>query len=140
MRSPFTECIIFVTICGRSLLQAQKHKISSIYGDATLDWEGPRQWLDSILTTRLQGLNQHYPSQAETHDPLLLFAHVLSQATVIYLCKSTMEARPILASDDTEQCRERALQAAEIIVQLGEIMHELHFSKVNCRHRLFCCR
>lgn len=134
MRSPFTECIIFVTICGRDLLHVQQHKISSVYGDKTSDWEGPRQWLDSILTTRLQSLNQHYSSPAEAHDPLLLFAQILSQATVIYLCKSTIEARPNQEDVEMDHCRERALRAAETIVQLGNIMHKLHFSKVNRRH------
>lgn len=134
--SPFTECIILATICGRNLLHAQQHKISSVYGDTRSDWDQPHQWLDNILTTRLQGLTQHHLSSAEADDPLLLFAYGLSQATVIYLCKSKMEARPSLVGVEVEQCRERALRAAEIMVQLGKRMQKLHFSKAGHMNNL----
>jgi hypothetical protein len=97
----------------------------------TADWEGPLEWLDSILTARLQVLQECYPSPTEAYDPLLLFAHVLGQATVIHLFDSTMQLESSLSDSNILQCQERALRAAGVVVQLARTMRELHFSKAS---------
>lgn len=136
VRSPFNECLILATICGRSLLRAQQRNISKAYGDTALDWAEQHRWLDSILTSRLQVLSQCYPSPTEAYDPLLLFANILSQATVIYSCKGMIEsvAKPVdlvEASPEVLECQHRALAAAATIVRLGKALRELHFSKAS---------
>ncbi|KAK2603398.1 hypothetical protein N8I77_009860 [Diaporthe amygdali] len=92
VRSPFNECLITVTICGRVLLRGQQQNISRAYGDIGLDCAEQRWWLDGILATRLQVLSQCYPSPAEAYEPMLLFAHVLAPATIVYYCNGMIES------------------------------------------------
>ncbi|KAK9319018.1 fungal-specific transcription factor domain-containing protein [Lipomyces orientalis] len=136
VRSPFNECLILATICGRSLLRGQQYNICKAYGAMALDLAEQRRWLDSILTTRLQVLSQCYPSPTEAYDPLLLFANILGQATVVYYCKGMMEsvASPVdllEASTEVLECRHRALAATATIVRLAKSLRELHFSKIH---------
>lgn len=135
-RSPFNECLILVTICGRSLLRRQQHNISQAYGDVASDWTQHRGWLDNILSTRLQVLTDCYPSPAESYDPLLLLANILSQATVVYYCNNMLESAsgltdPAEASADVVECQHRALAAATNMINLGKTLCGLHFSKVS---------
>ncbi|KAJ4361749.1 hypothetical protein N0V83_010689 [Neocucurbitaria cava] len=136
--SPFNECLIMVTICGRSLLRGQQQNISKAYGDTELGSAEQRWWLDGILTTRLQVMSQCYPSPGEATDPLLLFAHILAPVTVLYYCNGMMEslAGPFGSeknSDEITEYRHRALDATATVIRLAESMSELHFSKARKR-------
>lgn len=132
--SPFNECLIMVTICGRSLLRGQQQNISKAYGDTELGSAEQRWWLDGILTTRLQVMSQCYPSPGKATDPLLLFAHILAPVTVLYYCNGMMEslASPLGSEKNSDQImeyRHRALDATATVIRLAESMSELHFSK-----------
>ncbi|PYI09913.1 hypothetical protein BO78DRAFT_426914 [Aspergillus sclerotiicarbonarius CBS 121057] len=136
VRSLFNECLILATICGRILLRGQQYNVSKVYGDMPLDWTEQRWWLDGILTTRLQVLSQDYPSPNEVSDPLLSFANILAQATVIYYCKGMMSSLSTSldhsdASSEAMECEHRALSAATAIVHLAKTLSELHFSKIH---------
>ncbi|EAU36567.1 predicted protein [Aspergillus terreus NIH2624] len=85
--SPFNECVILATICGRSLFHAQQYSVRFIYGDTAPNWTDQHQWLDSLLNNRLQILSQYYPSPTQICDPMLSFAHIMGQASVIHLYK-----------------------------------------------------
>jgi hypothetical protein len=134
--SPFNECLILATICGRSLLHDHQDKVSKAYGDLGSEWEQQRQWLDHILTTRLEALSERYPSPIEAHDPLLLFANILSQATVVYHCKGITESTANCSTLENSnsgylEIQSRAVAAIKNIVSLAKAMSELHFSKVS---------
>ncbi|KAJ5218167.1 fungal-specific transcription factor domain-containing protein [Penicillium cinerascens] len=136
VQSPFNECLILVTICGRSLLQSQRYRISKAYGDMAMDGTEQRRWLDTILTNRLQILSQYYPSPTESYDPLLLFANILGQATVIYFCKNMTNtvAESSSSMDGNAEIlnyKNRALEASSAIIRLASTLRELHFSKVH---------
>ena len=135
VRSSFNECLILATICGRSLLQSQRYHISKAYGDMTMDWMEQRRWLDTILTNRLQVLSQCYPAPTESYDPLLLFANILGQATVIYFCKSMNDTSTDSSSDENNpefiQYQYRALEASTNIISLASTLRDLPFSRVS---------
>ncbi|PWY79120.1 hypothetical protein BO70DRAFT_362897 [Aspergillus heteromorphus CBS 117.55] len=136
LRSPFTECLILATLCGRSLLRSQQYNVSKAYGDMTSDWPDQHWWLDNILTARLEVLSQCYPPPDEISDPLLLFANVLAQTTIIYYCKDMMAPEPMSAVHSPEnakvmECQHRALAATAAIVRLTKVLCELHFSKIH---------
>ncbi|RSL62831.1 hypothetical protein CEP53_004607 [Fusarium sp. AF-6] len=122
--SPFNECLILATICGRSLLHDHQYKVSKAYGDLGSEWEQQRQWLDHILMARLEILSECYPSPTEAHDPLLLFANILGYTTVVYHCK-TMIGHAYL------ELHSRAAVATKDIIRLAKSMSELHFSKIH---------
>jgi hypothetical protein len=133
--SSFNECLILATICGRNLLQIQQYQISKAYGDTVLDSTEQRRWLDNLLTTRLQALSQNYPSPIKAYDPLLLFANILGQVTIIYFCKGMTESMPATTSPlqgDTEfsNYQNRALEASTTIIHLAKTLCELPVAKV----------
>lgn len=136
IRSSFNECLILATICGRSLLQIQRYHISKAYGDMTMNWTEQRRWLDTILSNRLQVLSQCYPAPTDSYDPLLLFANILGQATVIYFCRPMTDTAagpdgPLNGNNpEYIQYQYRALEASTNIVSLTSILRELPFSRV----------
>jgi len=129
--SPFNECVILATICGRSLLHAQQYSVRFVYGDLAPNWIDQHQWLDNVLTNRLQILSQYYPSPTQICDPLLSFAHIMGQASVIHLYKG-MEA--VVWAVDKEawvlEYRRRAFNAAQEIVRLAKGLTEFNYFKV----------
>jgi hypothetical protein len=71
----------------------------------------------------------------ESYDPLLLFANILGQATVIYFCKAMNDttADGSLNENDPEfiQYQYRALEASTNIISLASILRDLPFSRVS---------
>ncbi|KAL3442325.1 fungal-specific transcription factor domain-containing protein [Aspergillus insuetus] len=129
LRSPFNECLILATICGRSLLQSQQYQISKAYGSVGLDRAEQQRWLDGLLSSRLDVLSQCYPSPRESSNSMILFAHVLAQATVIYYCKSMAKIAPPSSIQATYE--QKALEACRHIVSLAETLPELPSSKLH---------
>jgi hypothetical protein len=64
----------------------------------------------------------------ESNDPLMLFTHILAQATVIYYCKSMEETTPPSSIQATFE--QKALEACRHIISLAETLPELPSSKV----------
>jgi hypothetical protein len=134
IRSAFNECLIMATICGRSLLQIQQYHISKAYGDMSMRCD-QRKWLENLLAHRLQLLSQCYPSPHESFDPLLLFAHILGQAIMIYFCKgmadTAMDAGDSVNADmGCVDYHNLALGASSTVIQFASALRELPFSKV----------
>ncbi|KAL4812710.1 fungal-specific transcription factor domain-containing protein [Aspergillus spinulosporus] len=130
--SPFNECVILATICGRSLFHAQQYSVRFAYGDMAPNWTDQHQWLDNVLNNRLQILSQYYPSPAQICDPMLFFAHIMGQASVIHLYKG-MES-VMWAIDEggwVVEYQRRALNAAQEIVRLAKGLTEFHFFKIH---------
>lgn len=131
-RSPFNECIVLATICGRTLSHNQQYNIRCLHGDGEADWSDWDTWFDNILSARLQILSKCYPSPTTGYDPMLLFAHVIAQASVIYLCK---EVKSMVwpngkARSLRTEYQQRALNAAEHIVKLAYALVEFSVFKV----------
>ncbi|KAL2844387.1 fungal-specific transcription factor domain-containing protein [Aspergillus pseudodeflectus] len=134
LRSPFNECLILATICGRSLLQSQQYQISTAYGGTPVDWVEQQRWINTLLLNRLQVLSQYYPAPTESNDPLLLFAHIVAQATVIYCCKTMTDLATLQESSERSSDynhAHRALGASERIIHLAKTLPELPISKVH---------
>ena len=123
--SSFNECVILATICGRSLFQGQQDRVRCVYEDKGLEWSNQHKRLDSILTKRLHILSHYYPLPTDTCDPMLLFANIMWQATVILLCKGMQS---IWGSNDTGrdflvQYQQRALACSRADSQTCKSTH-----------------
>ncbi|KAL3496345.1 fungal-specific transcription factor domain-containing protein [Aspergillus germanicus] len=129
LRSPFNECLILTTICGRSLLRSQQYQISKAYGSIGLDCTEQQRWLDGLLSSRLKALSHCYPSPLESNDPLILFTNILAQAAVIYYCKSMAETAPPSSIQATFE--QKALEACRHIISLAETLPKLPSSKLH---------
>ncbi|TVY17314.1 Citrinin biosynthesis transcriptional activator ctnR [Lachnellula arida] len=123
-QSSFIQWAIFANISERSLFYGQQHNISTFYGGAPVDYSIQYQWLDDILTARLQILSQYNPSPTETHDPILLFTSIIGQVAIMALCKG-MEVKLAADSDggtSVVACQLRALTAATQIVKFAKAL------------------
>lgn len=129
--SPFNECVILATICGRSLFQEQQCNIRFAYGDSAANQMGQDQWLDNILTNRLSIISRNYPSPIQICDPLLLFAHIMAHASVIHLYKGIKSVVWTVDMEDRLlEYQGRAFNAARDIVTLAKGLEELNLFKV----------
>jgi hypothetical protein len=132
-QSSFIQCVIFANICGRSLFYGQQYNISSFYGGTPLDYSAQYQWLDKVLTTKLQTLSQYNPSPTEAHDPLLLFMCIIGQATIMALCQG-MESNLAGVSDggvSIVACQLRGLTAAEHIIKFAKVLTDFPVFKAS---------
>ncbi|KAM0147079.1 hypothetical protein ACHAPG_010804 [Botrytis cinerea] len=141
-QSSFIQCVIFASICGRSLFYGQQFNLSMFYGGAPLDYSIQFQWLDDMVTTRLQILSQYNPSPTETHDPMLLFTRIIGQTAVMALCKG-MELKLAADSDGGASVvayQLRALTAAAQIVKLAKALTEFPIFKASLGHFFYSTR
>lgn len=91
-----------------------------------------------MLTNRLQILLRDYPSAIESYEPLLLYANIFGQATVIYFCRTMMDTVAdsnglVHENPETLNYKTRALEASSVIIQLASTSCELPYFKVSSR-------
>lgn len=143
IKSPLNECIMLVAMCARTLFHAQQYRNQPClysYGDSDrLEWQN---WLDNVLSSRLQTLAEDYPSPVNSPDPTLLFANFLAQATVIYLWKGIrfIERRGDNSRGQrlAAEYQQRARSAVERTVELAHSLSDFPYFKasislVRCR-------
>lgn len=120
--SPFTECIIFATIYGRSLCHGQQSTVERVYRDGFAEFWERHQWLDNILTKRMQILSWNYPYAVEHTDPLLLFTNMMAHTTVLHL--NMVIQSTAWDTDEYEEiiCQygKRSMSAAQEMVSLAK--------------------
>ncbi|KAI1210245.1 fungal-specific transcription factor domain protein [Annulohypoxylon truncatum] len=124
--APLAECVILVTICSRALSHKQIYTIETLYSNIPLDFSSRHDWLDGMLTRRLNNLQVNYPSMTVAENPMIIFSYMVAHAAVIYLCR-VVES---LSRNDQNQSliweiQERGLWAAQEIARLAK-EHEHH--------------
>ncbi|KAK1759001.1 pyrimidine pathway regulatory protein 1 [Echria macrotheca] len=131
--SPLAECAILVTICGRTMSHSQVSTVEQAYGNnAPLDFWLRHEWLDGLLTRRLDALRVNYPVVSAVTDSMLLFALVLGQAAVVYLTSimdklgGEQQCQPAVL-----EYRKRAVSAAQEIARLTKAQEHLGFFKAH---------
>ncbi|KAI2635662.1 fungal-specific transcription factor domain protein [Hypomontagnella submonticulosa] len=130
--APLAECVILVTICSRALSHKQIYTIETLYSNIPLDFSSRHDWLDSMLTRRLNNLQLNYPSVTVAENPMIIFSYMVAHAAVIYLCR-IVEA---LSRNDQNQSlvwefQERGLWAAREIVRLAKEHEHLGYFRAH---------
>ncbi|OTA99701.1 hypothetical protein M426DRAFT_268911 [Hypoxylon sp. CI-4A] len=130
--SPLTECVILVTICSRAVSHKQIYSIETLYSNIPLDFSSRHDWLDSMLTRRLNNLQINYPTLTVAEDPMIIFSYMIAHAVVIYLCR-IVEA--LSRSDQNHslvwEFQERGLWAAQEIARLAKEHEHLGYFKAH---------
>ena len=131
--SPFTECIILATICGRSISHRHQAMVERLYGHTSQEFWDRQQWLDNILTRRIQALSLQYFFPAEQMDPMLLFTVMLAHASFLHLTKTIEPTYPGTNEhcSATMEYETRSLSAAREIVHLLKALPQLSCFRVN---------
>ena len=130
--SPFAECVMLVTLYGRSLSHYQISTVEHINGNGTASFWLRHQWIDSSLTIKLENLLRRYSTISILADPMLVFAFMVGHSSVLHLCKSI----DLLA--DTEEHRTkayeyqaRAISAAQAISHLAKANTAISYFKAS---------
>ncbi|KAL7899826.1 hypothetical protein HDV64DRAFT_291178 [Trichoderma sp. TUCIM 5745] len=141
---PFNECIILAALCARTSFNSPKnsHPLQPSQQDG--DHVDRQKWLYNTLILRIKILEEDYPSPKNSSDLSLLFANLLAQASIIYLCG---EARPLASSWQSgnppsenpleNECHQLAIGAAQRILELSSTLTDFPISKVVIDHCLF---
>ncbi|KAH8901540.1 hypothetical protein GQ53DRAFT_707900 [Thozetella sp. PMI_491] len=119
--SSLAECAILANICARILSHKQIMSLGSVYGSTSaLNHGASHDWLDTIVTRRLQSLQARCPSTVLGMDPMNVLCHMLAHSAIIYMCES-IETTPGKEQNQAiiRQFQERALAAAKDITRLA---------------------
>ncbi|KAI1097371.1 fungal-specific transcription factor domain protein [Jackrogersella minutella] len=130
--APLAECVILVTICSRALSHKQIYTIETLYSNIPLDFSSRHDWLDGILTRRLNSLQANYPSLTVADNPMIIFSYMVALSAVIYLCRvietlSRIDQNQSLVWD----FQERGLWAAQEIARLAKEHEHLGYFKAH---------
>ncbi|KAI2602599.1 fungal-specific transcription factor domain protein [Hypoxylon sp. NC1633] len=130
--APLAECVILVTICSRALSHKQIYTIETLYSNIPLDFSSRHDWLDAMLTRRINNLQANYPSLSVAENPMITFSYMIAHSTVIYLCRII----ETLSRNDQNQSlvwefQERGLWAAREIARLAKEHEHLGYFKAH---------
>ena len=103
---------------GRALKHQEQSAVERACGSVFQDFWDRHNWLDAVLTNRIQALFKKIQCCGDCVDPVLSFANMVAQATMLSLYK-TMRSMELAANE----CRstvlafeQRSLDAADKIV------------------------
>jgi hypothetical protein len=131
--SSFAECIILATIYGRAIGHRHQSAVEHVYSiDSTQDFWSRHQWLDTILTTRIQVLSMNHRSTAQHVDSMLLFINMVAQAILLYLCEIIENVSDKMNEFQNLiiEFKQRSLAAAGELVNLTKVLSHLSCFKV----------
>jgi hypothetical protein len=128
---------MLAALCARASFHSPKssHPLQSSHQDG--DHVNRQKWLHNTLILRIKTLEEDYPSQKNSSDLLLLFANLLAQASIIYLCDEVQlsASRSQSGSPPSENplengCHQLATGAAQRILELSRTLIDFPISKV----------
>jgi hypothetical protein len=132
---PFNECIMLTALCARASFHSPKSNNHLQSGHQDGGHVDRQKWLCNTLILRLQTLEEDYPSQKNSSDLSLLFANLLAQASIIYICDEAQSSAWQSGSPSPENPLENgrqqlAIGAAQRIVELSRSLIDFPVSKV----------
>ena len=132
--SPFAECILVATICGRSLSHKKRSMVEQSYGEVTADFCRRHQWLSTILTARIRSLTPPTPYDISgLTDPSLIFAALTANMNVLFLC-DVIESMPLGTEEShaiLTDYKQRSLEAAHETGKLIAASTQLNLFQVS---------
>ncbi|KAL6232513.1 hypothetical protein BDW75DRAFT_217723 [Aspergillus navahoensis] len=132
--STFTECIVVATISGRALSHRNQCLAGDLYFSAAEDFWNRHQWINAILTQRMEAFSTKYPLDMQQQaDPMLLFISLMWRTIILHLYQ-TMAC--VIPSNDEKrdlimEYKKRSSAAAQEIVDLTNKLSHLNSLKVH---------
>ncbi|KAK3323349.1 fungal-specific transcription factor domain-containing protein, partial [Cercophora scortea] len=130
--SPLAECAILSNISGRALQHSQATNIERASYTTPIDFWFRHDWLDGMLTKRLESLTRNYPVVSAVTDPMLFFAFMLAQVTTINMSK-VLEGSGVVALCEPVvfAWRRRAGRAAVDVARLAKAHEGIGYFKAH---------
>lgn len=137
--STFTECIVVATISGRALSHRNQCLAGDLYFSAVDDFWNRHQWINAILTQRMEAFSAKYPLDMQQQtDPMLLFISLMWRTIILHLYQTM--ACVIPSHDDKRdlvtEYKKRSSAAAQEIVDLTNKLSHLNSLKVSAPNAL----
>jgi hypothetical protein len=129
---PFNAYIVFITISGRCLSHQQQCTVEKAYGNIPQDFLTRHQWLERLLAekTKTTLAASSDDLDDELADPMLLFTHMVAQATTLLLGKA-MGSVSLNYQEITSGYEKKVSEAAQRMSHLSEKLSELGYFKVS---------
>ncbi|EAU36719.1 predicted protein [Aspergillus terreus NIH2624] len=130
--SPFSACIVVMTISGRCLSHQQQCMVERAYGGMPQDFITRHQWLEGILMSKGKAIVDCISNDLddELTDPMLLFTNMAAHATTLLL-GMTMQTGLCNYESLISGFEERATEAAQKILHLCQRLNECGYFKVH---------
>lgn len=130
--SPFAECIVLATICGRALLHKHCASVERVYGHTSQDFWDRHHWINNILTQRITMLTMKYPPASQHIDPMLIFTEMVANTAILFLYKiiELMPCQTPTSSANVIEYKQRATKAAGEIVSITRALSLFTQAKV----------
>ncbi|KAF2151099.1 hypothetical protein K461DRAFT_166727 [Myriangium duriaei CBS 260.36] len=131
--SPFTQSIILVTISGRCLSHQQQGSVERLYGNVNEEFWERHQWLDGILTSKIQSMLALSGHESEPAEPMALFTNMMAHATTLslYMAMRSVDCGSGKYHDIVRDYEKRAVRSAHEITTLSKRLVELNYYKVH---------
>uniref|UniRef100_A0A093XK13 Regulatory protein CAT8 n=1 Tax=Talaromyces marneffei PM1 TaxID=1077442 RepID=A0A093XK13_TALMA len=131
--SPFAECIILATICGRALLHKHCASVERVYGHTSQDFWDRHHWINNILTQRITMLTMKYPPASQHIDPMLIFTEMVANTAILFLYKiiELMPCQTPSSSANVIEYKQRAVKAAGEIVTITRALSLFTQAKIH---------
>ncbi|KAK8098722.1 uncharacterized protein PG998_011963 [Apiospora kogelbergensis] len=125
--SPFVECILAASLCGRIVAHKQRSVAEQCYAETSQEFRRRHHVLDSLLGERIKGLRAHCGQDfALLTDPSLIFAALVIHMNVLILGE-IVESMPLKAEAShplhTKQKRESAMAAEQMTELAAAVAH-----------------
>lgn len=120
--SPFLECILSATICGRTVSHRKRSLVDRSHGDAMQDLTNRHQWLNSVLTSRIESLQATLLS--EPPNASVIFAALMANLNILGLCE-TVECMPVSTEESHTLLVESTQRSAEAVQEISTLITAL---------------
>jgi hypothetical protein len=128
--SYMSQFILLATACGRTIAHGQQSAVEQMYGDTLQGFMDRHEWLDTLLSQRLQAIS----TISRPRDPLFLFSHMMAQCTVLKLYKVLQSKSSSVHDPDSKMLltyQQRAIAAADKIVSYAAHLDQFNLFKVS---------
>ncbi|KAH8799831.1 fungal-specific transcription factor domain-containing protein [Xylogone sp. PMI_703] len=132
-RSSFTEYVVIATLWSRCLRHRQQSTLECADKNSAQQFWERHQWIEGILSKRLQILSHDYAPLMYQIDPLLLFTHMIAQTIILHISK-TMTSMPLKTDKDNilrAGFQKWSYTAIDELVSLTKVQKELGYTKVH---------
>ncbi|KAF3390939.1 Asperfuranone cluster transcription factor afoA [Talaromyces pinophilus] len=131
--SPFAECIVLATICGRALLHKHCASVERVYGHTSQDFWDRHHWINNILSQRITMLTMKYPPASQHIDPMLIFTEMVANTAILFLYKiiELMPCQTPTSSANVIEYKQRATKAAGEIVNITRALSLFTQAKIH---------
>ncbi|KAK5656796.1 hypothetical protein OQA88_4344 [Cercophora sp. LCS_1] len=130
--SPFSACIVLMTISGRCLSHQQQCIVERAYGNMPQDFVTRHKWLEGILATKTKTMlaSPYDDPDDELLDPMRLFASMGAHATTLLLGKA-MQSVAWSCEDFVGGYEQRATEASQELCRLSQKLAEFGYFKIH---------